>query len=181
MINKYSLIKVIKKILREGGGFGIREVARNTSVSVSSVKEALDFLLSQNILEKKQVGRGYLFNIKDNFLTRSIKILYSLTEINSSGIVQEIIKKNPEILSIILYGSVAKGKDDNNSDIDLLIISRKKTRIPVLQSERLLSREISITSYTYNQWREKAEKDRTFYYNVILDCIQLFGEKPVVI
>lgn len=181
MINKYALIKVIKEIIRETGEFGLRETARRAKVSPSSSKEVLDFLLGQKILEKKQIGRNYLFNIKSNFLSKNIKILYSLIEINSSKIVNELIEKNPEILSITLYGSVAKGEDDKKSDIDVLVISRKKIRIYELKSEKLLNRELSIINYTYKEWKEKAENDKVFYYNVILNCISLYGEKPVVI
>lgn len=180
MIYKYALLKIIKGIIRDNGEFSLRDVARRIKIAPSTAKEALDFLLSQNILEKRQIGRNYLFKIKNNVLTEQIKILYSLLELNACGLVDELIKKRPEILSIILYGSVAKGEDDNKSDIDILLISRKKIEIPELKSEKLINREITIINYTYKEWKDKSENDKAFYYNVILNCIPLYGEKPVV-
>ncbi len=37
----------------------------------------------------------------------------------------EIVEKHPEVLSVLLYGSVAKGKTSEESDIDLLVVSEK--------------------------------------------------------
>ncbi|MBN2013913.1 MAG: nucleotidyltransferase domain-containing protein [Candidatus Altiarchaeota archaeon] len=37
-------------------------------------------------------------------------------------------KKNPEIKKIILYGSVASGKDKEKSDIDMMLISESSKR-----------------------------------------------------
>ena len=35
----------------------------------------------------------------------------------------EIVEKHPQVLSVLLYGSIAKGKTHEESDIDLLVIS----------------------------------------------------------
>lgn len=37
--------------------------------------------------------------------------------------VYEIVEKHSEVLSVLLYGSVAKGRVDEESDIDLLVVS----------------------------------------------------------
>lgn len=125
-------------------------------------------------------GRNHLYRIKNTFLTRHIRILLSLSEINASGLVDELLKKNQDVISIILYGSVARGEDDAKSDIDLLIITRKKRRLETAISEQRLSRELTMIQYTYQEWKEKAEREKAFYSNVILHSIPLYGEKPVV-
>jgi predicted nucleotidyltransferase len=35
----------------------------------------------------------------------------------------EIVEKYPEVLGVLLYGSVAKGNVDEESDVDLLVVS----------------------------------------------------------
>ncbi len=181
MIQKYALITVVRDIVRRRDEFSIRDIARTLHMSTSTSKASLDFLLSQNILSKRPVGKSLLFRVKNSFITKQIKILCSLSEINSSGIIEEIIEKNKDILSIVVYGSVARGEDDENSDIDILILSRKKKVLPILQKEKLLKRELTILKYTYTEWKEKAEKDKVFYDAVVMDGISLFGEKPVVV
>lgn len=183
MLEKYLLVKVIKGIIRERNEFGVREVARKLKISPSASKQSLDFLLKKGVIERGKFGKSFPFRVKDNFLTRHMRIIYSLTELSNSGVVEELLKKNQGILSISLYGSVAKGEDDKNSDIDLLIVSRKNINIKVepLKGEEFLERELAILNYSYNEWRRKAEKDPVFYKDVILNCIQLYGEKPVVL
>lgn len=181
MINKYALIKVVKGVIRENNEFSLRDTARKLKISSSTSKEALDFLLSQKILEKRKLGKNHLFKVKDTYLAKQIKILYTLAELNSANFVEEIIAKCSDVLSIVLYGSAAKGEDDNDSDIDILIISRKKLDIPELNSEKKINREVTIVSYTYKEWKEKTENDKVFYSNVTLNCIPLYGEKPVVL
>ncbi len=181
MIQKYALLKVIMGIIRERGEFTLRETARKLNISSSTTKRMLDYLLAKDIVEKRQRGKNHLFKIKQHYLARQIKILYSLSEIRSSGIVEELLEKRPEILSIILYGSVARGDDDDRSDIDILVITRKESELPELTGEQRINREVSFLHYTYTEWKKKAEKDRVFYQQVILNCIPLYGEKPVVL
>jgi len=180
MIEKYALIRVIQSIIRKQGEFTLRKAAKIAKVSPSAAKNILDFLLAQGTVEKRIEGRNHLFRIKNTVLTRQIKILYSLCEINASGLVDELIKKNLDTLNVILYGSVAKGEDDEKSDIDVLIITRKKSRPVMTKSEKKLTRELTLLQYTHQEWKEKAEKDKVFYRNVILHCIPLYGENPVV-
>jgi len=181
MINKYALIKVVKGVIRENNEFSLRDAAKRLKISPSTSKSALDFLLSEKILEKREIGKNYLFKVKNTYITRQIRALYTLAELNSANFIEETIAKCPDVLSIALYGSAAKGEDDNKSDIDILIISRKKLKIPELNSIKKISRELTIVSYTYKEWKEKSENDRVFYSNVILNCIPLYGEKPVVL
>ncbi len=181
MIEKYALVKVIKSIIRLRNEFSIRETAKKTGVSSSTAKEAMDFLLMQNILQKRIIGKNHLFKVNDSFLARQIKRLFSLAELNSAKIVEEILKKDSSILNVVIYGSVASGTDYKDSDIDILVISRKPVNLSELKGEALISREITIIAYTYNEWREKAIKDKAFYSNVISNCIPLYGEVPIVI
>ena len=180
MLAKYMLIKVIRGIIREKSEFGVREVAEKLKISPSASKLALDFLLNKGVIEKRKFGKIFRLRVKTNFLTRHIKILCSLAELNDASIVEELLQKNQDILSISLYGSVAKGEDDDKSDVDILIISRKRIRLDPLKGEETIGRELAILNYSYSEWKEKAEKDPTFYKEVILNCVQLYGEKPVV-
>ena len=81
--------------------------------------------------------------------------------------------------SLILYGSYAKGENDEKSDIDLLAISSsmKKRDIPLLD---LLGRDTSLSIFTPAEWKEQAKKNKAFYIDVITEGIVLFGTRPVV-
>ncbi len=42
---------------------------------------------------------------------------------------EDVGRKFPEVSSVILYGSVARGEDTEDSDIDLLVLTKKRAKI----------------------------------------------------
>jgi predicted nucleotidyltransferase len=82
-----------------------------------------------------------------------------------------------EPTSIILYGSFARGENDEKSDIDILVIAEKKD-VPNLQGT--LGREVNVSVYSEAEWNNKAKEDKAFYEQVIIYGVPLYGKKPVV-
>lgn len=178
MIEKYALFRVLRGLL--DGEDSIRGIAEKSGVGVTTSKMCLDYLLSKAMVKRNIIGRSYFYSFNlSNFLARHIKVLLSLYEINDSGIVNELVSEYP-VSSIILYGSVARGEDDARSDIDILVMSRKKTRISSLKAERKLGRELTILTYTLLEWKAKSKEDKVFYDRIIVDGIPLYGDIPIV-
>jgi len=82
------------------------------------------------------------------------------------------------VSSIILFGSFAKGENDEESDVDILTISLEKNE-PTVELAKLLERDVNLVNFTPAQWSNQAKKNRAFYLDVILDGIVLYGTKPV--
>jgi predicted nucleotidyltransferase len=181
MLEKYALITAFLSLRSQKDEVSIRDLSRISKLSPSSAKCSLDWFYSHKMVNMRQVGRSHLFKLNNSFLTKHTKILASLAEISELGIISELISKNKSILSVILYGSVARGDDSSDSDIDLLIITRNSSVNPSINSEKGLKRELNITTYTIGEWRAKSKLDKAFYDRVIMDGIPLFGEKPAVI
>jgi len=81
--------------------------------------------------------------------------------------------------SITLYGSCARGEDDQSSDIELLVITRRKTMAEPIKFEKQLGRKITLLVYEPREWEEKARKDPAFYERILIDGIALKGNMPV--
>jgi predicted nucleotidyltransferase len=81
--------------------------------------------------------------------------------------------------SIILFGSYAKGENDEESDVDILTISLAKNK-PSAELATLLETDVNLVNFTPAQWSSQAKKNRAFYLDVILDGVVLYGTKPVV-
>ena len=180
MIEKYALFKAIQKLITSPNNYSVRSLAKEANISVSTSKECLDYLLKKKILTLKKIGSTYQYNLYNNIITKQIKILFSLFQILDSNLIEELLEKYKYILSIILYGSVARGEDDSKSDIDILIISRKKNEILPLKAEKYVKREITFLVYTMLEWRQKSKTDKVFYDRIILDGIPLYGEIPMI-
>jgi len=181
MIEQYALARVVKSLIARQQERSIREIARDSNVNSTTAQRSLKWLESKNIVKKKIIGRSHLYTLnQESILTRHLKILMSLWEMEESGLIQELKAEYPQITSIILYGSAARGGDNSKSDIDLLLIDLNKIKIQPLKAEKKLKREVTFLSYTMSEWREKAKKDKPFYDRVIAEGIPLYGEIPMV-
>ncbi len=70
-----------------------------------------------------------------------------------------------------IYGSVAKGTDTADSDIDLLLVSKnltlEKAYAALAAAERELSRKISVTLYTEEEFRDRLRDQTSFLVRVL--------------
>ncbi len=181
MIEKYALFKVINKLLEKQKEYSIRGLAKEANVGLGTAKSCLDYLYAKKLLNKKVIGKTHQYNLNKYFLTKHIRLLSSLAQLSEAGLVEEILEKYKDIISIVLYGSVARGEDNPISDIDILIVARKKLKITPLKAEKRINREVVILNYSITEWKEKAKTDKAFYDRVIIDGIPLYGEMPAVI
>lgn len=158
----------------------LRELARKTGVSSFSTKQAVDNLVKEKILlEKRRGNMRYIKANMESLFFKYIKIASSLKKLEESGLIKFLVENVPAVSSIVLFGSVAKGEDDKKSDIDLLVIGLKK-KIDLSDFERRLGKEIKVIIMKWAEWREKAEEDKAFYMEVILNGIVLYGNMPVI-
>jgi len=158
----------------------LRELSRKAKVSIYSTKKIADELVNQKILIQTKQGNQRLLQANmENQLVKQLKITFSIKKIQDCNIIEFLEEKIPAISSITLYGSTAQGKDDENSDIDLLIIGQK-TKIDMSSYEKKLNKEINLLIMKWSEWRVHAKKDKPFYREIIKDGIVLFGEIPVI-
>ena len=158
----------------------LRELSRKAKISIYSTKKIADNLVNQKILiEKKQGNQRVLQANTENQFFKQLKIAFSIKKIQDSNIIKYLEEKIPAISSITLYGSTAQGKDDEKSDIDLLIIGQK-TKIDISKYEKKLNREVNLLMMKWSEWRTHAKQDKPFYREIVKDGIALLGDIPVI-
>lgn len=83
--------------------------------------------------------------------------------------------KSDKIIKIILFGSVARGEDNEESDIDILIISNEWEQIDSLITDEVfkvvLDKEELISPYILSQKQFDETKDFNFLTNVLRDGV----------
>jgi len=158
----------------------LREASRILSISPMTVKRALDLLVKERLLIREEFKNQILYkgNMESSAF-KHLKVTYNLAWLEEKGIVDYLKENLAGLSSLVLYGSLAKGENDEKSDIDLLVISvspRKRD----LKLQELLEKETSLTIFKPSEWREQAKKNKAFYLDVITEGIVLFGTRPVV-
>jgi predicted nucleotidyltransferase len=180
MFEEYATIKILNEILKNPEKkYTLRGLAKNSKTSKNSTAKAIKFMLERKIITKKIIGPSHQYQTNtENPITKQWKIIFNLEEINKSKIVDEIKIKIPSVECILLYGSMAKGTNKKNSDIDLLVINAKKIKTNI---ENKLKNELNLMIITKKDWRQMSKTNKAFYDSVILDSIVLFGRKPVIL
>jgi len=160
--------------------FYLRELGRILDISPMTVKRSLDVLVNDHLLLREERKNQILYRANsENMTFRYSKIAYNLAWIEDKKIIDQLLEKIPGVSSIILYGSYAKGENDEYSDLDLLIISSQK-KVPYIDMRKQTGLEINLMNFTGTQWTKQAENNRAFYLDIITEGIILYGTNPVV-
>jgi predicted nucleotidyltransferase len=145
-----------------------------------TVKRALDILTLDGLIIREEKKNQILYRANmENFSFRFAKISYNLSFLDRNNVVEYLLNQNPGISSIVLYGSFAKGENDKNSDLDILVISTPKGIESKKLSKRLKT-EVNIMTFTSSQWTKQAKTNRAFYLDVITEGVVLYGIRPVI-
>lgn len=185
MIQLYQKIKQLKVlelfIKNPYSKYYLREAARMLKISPMTVKRSLDLLAGERLLVKEKFKNQILFRANmDSPALRHLKAAYNLAWLEKKGIVKHLMGIVPGLSSLVLYGSFAKGENDEKSDIDLLAISFAKSKAGPINMKDILGRESSLIILTPAEWKEQAKNNRAFYMDVITEGIVLLGTRPVV-
>jgi predicted nucleotidyltransferase len=101
----------------------MRTVAQLADVSVNRAATVLNELVSLGIVERREAGSSALVRLAhDNEAARSITQLGQLYERVVTRLEKEAGRIAPMPVSVVLFGSFARGEADSASDIDVLIV-----------------------------------------------------------
>jgi predicted nucleotidyltransferase/predicted transcriptional regulator len=122
-------LKVAGFLLTHEAPMSEREIASVLKISHMSVNRAMGELSEINFVSYKTVGKAHMWmvNRKSYAYTAVSKIVESVNaEATPLVALKELVLKYlpKETLRVVLFGSVAKGEERDDSDIDLLIVVR---------------------------------------------------------
>lgn len=132
ILNSKTKIKIIKFLLTHEASMSEREIASILKVSHMSVNRTMRELAELNFVNFVTIGKAHLWKV--NHKSYAFGALSELIR-GVSGIqepieeLKKILLKNlPKTLikRIVLFGSIAKGSERTNSDIDIFVLTRDK-------------------------------------------------------
>lgn len=181
VLNTKSKIRILRTLLRfKEREFTERELAKTTEMSVNTINIALRDLRRTNILNFKKIGRANSYRINSNSIL--YLILNELFEKeNIEERLGEIIKKelNEKVVSCVIFGSFAVGKEEFDSDLDLLIISENNIskEIENLREQISIAFSTSISPIVLNLSEFNRRKKENFIENAIKNNIFICGRR----
>jgi len=92
------------------------------------------------------------------------------------------LKRKFDVRKIFIFGSQAYGKPDEESDIDLCVITdlKNKRKIDIIREIRceltdLISSPLDIPVYTEKEFNERAGLRSTLEHKILLDGTKVYG------
>jgi predicted nucleotidyltransferase len=164
--------------------FYLRELAKKLKISPFATKKYADLLIKESLIKEERKANLRYFRANMNSLFfRQLKIAFSMRALAESGLM-EFLKENLQaVSSITLFGSMAKGEDDQDSDVDLLIIGKVGKDRPLDTSgfEDKIGKRITTHVFSWSEWNRQATGNKAFYSDVISHGMPLYGERPIVL
>lgn len=119
----------------------MREISRNIELSHTQIGKILNYFFELGILDKKQIGKTIIYEIKRNNLSlnyfiicKKLKLINLIQKNKKLKIILEELFSSIDPLvknidCLILFGSYSKGYQTQKSDIDLFFISNESEKI----------------------------------------------------
>lgn len=184
-ISKITL-EIIHLLLRERKECYLREIAKKTNYSTSSISRQLNMLKNSGILIERKSGKElmYSLNFKNNITLKLCELVEAQRLEKFYGIHREmkiILKdflekiKDENLVNVTVFGSIAKEKYTKESDVDILVITNRKRdfakEIRKIYTE--YGKNLSVINMTKKEFKKK--KCEPIIKEIIKDNLVLFG------
>ncbi len=159
------------------------EIARQLQIPQKTAARKLDVFSAQHLLNYKRLGKNKLFYIDLNKSTSFslLHIMENYKEINffiQYPQLSLLLGELSLLCSVILFGSYAKGKAKDNSDVDVILFARKSKKIDSLLQKYHFNVQPHYVSFA--QFRKQLYAGNPLAKEILKDHI-FFGEKEKII
>lgn len=188
VLGQKGKVKILRCLIFSSGNLTAREIARRVGFTPWACIKSLRELETLGLIKMEKSGRSNLYTInRKNFIV--MKMLLPLFEKEKNFLkwtIDWIVKKIKfKPVSIILFGSFARGEEERRSDIDLCILVKQSLEITKLEEEMLKIAPIfyekfgkKLASYISDigSFKIKYEKGMTMFREIVRDGIILYGD-----
>ena len=189
VLNSKTKVKIIKFLLTHEASMSEREIASILKVSHMSVNRTMRELDDMNFVNFVTVGKAHLWKVNRKSYTFKVlsELIKGISNIKEplEELKKTILKNLPKTLikKVVLFGSIAKGLEKTNSDIDVFVLVRDmKSKKQIESSIDKLSNvcfEVygnRLAPYTLTE-QEMKQRENLMIISEVRKGIQIFPEK----
>lgn len=163
--------RVLRRLLYSSSEASLRQTARQAGVSAGQVHKYL------SILRKRKLATGKKLN--DAPLVKVLRLTENVAQLENIDAVGLVRSKLAGVEGIGLYGSWAKGTNDEKSDVDLWVVVKKEpSDLAVAKTRRLLEemsdQKVDLTILTPARLA-KLKVSNPVFYSSLFNSLKLWG------
>lgn len=191
ILGTVSCVRVLRELTLHGEPLSASDLADRTSLSRPSAGDALRRLVGSGLIATVGTGRYVTYRLHEShFLAEALQRLYRRERERQEGVfeaLREIAgRADPDPVAVWIYGSVARGSDRPESDLDIVVIASSRTDRPALEDvfrDALLDLEedwdlpsCSVVLLTEEEVRKGVEQGKEFFENLSDDAVPVYGQ-----
>jgi predicted nucleotidyltransferase len=172
---------VLSVLLRTGAPLTGRQVHALVSDenSLWSVQEALKVLTQLGIVETQTIGRAGVHTVNEGH----VAVAHLRVLADPIGMMRAAIAKavGPDVESVIVFGSIARGEASRDSDIDLAVLASPgwDGRTDLEDAVRTsVGNSCDVLVFTANQFQQLAQSGEPVVSDILRDGLALIGSMP---
>src|SRR3954471_9946896 len=121
-------VRLARELARHGGQLSAPDLVRRTGLAKASVARGLEVLVEAGIVGTAGTGRSVLHRLRpEHPLTPALAALFEAEERRFQAILDGARSAaesvGPGLVALWLFGSVARGEDGAESDLDLALVA----------------------------------------------------------
>lgn len=187
ILSTKSDVKILRTLFRfPTKEFSENELARSSGVGQKTVNRAMPKYVSYGIVSVRTIGRANVYSLNSgHYITEHLRSLFRAEE----GAKQELncllgnaFRGDKNVISLVIFGSVARDQEEPTSDIDVFILARdKESAEKKLQraGEAVMRRFSNVISGYILTPREFEEKRKTSTIKEIVAGGELVVGRPL--
>ncbi|MDY6774217.1 MAG: nucleotidyltransferase domain-containing protein [Candidatus Nanohaloarchaea archaeon] len=189
LVFQHGKLKVLEELVEHPGKeYSIKALSDASGASYDLTHRFVGNLADLGIITKRKVGGSVIVQLNED--SPYVETLQELVRIDAQPLVEnaekyahELMQERGGVQSIILFGSVARGTPDTESDVDVLLledVEGVESYANKLASRYEREEQVTIVPVveTWDGFREDLETGAPFAEEVKSDGILLEGEHP---
>ena len=162
-------IKILKTVIYSNDVISVNSLADRLKLSKGLVSKYLDILVKESIL-KRLNGK---FMVVNSAVTKSFKIMLNIKKIPIN-----ILKRYSFIKGAGIYGSCAKGENDEESDMDIWVIIDETSDQQLAEFAARFKKKVeqaNLIFLTHKKIEKIKKEDPLFYHSLVFGSITIYG------